>query len=189
MAEQPSVPKIALGVASGIALTLLLIPAVVVGCGVMIILLDVAGSILPDFRTVPSTIEVRNVEISRDPSGRPRILGEVFNGADRRARRIQILVDWLDAEGNTIGKSRRFVVLGKGLAPGGSQRFEIKGPRSPKIRDARCSIDPHWLSLNPNHEGADLVSNVPTRSGGGNRDRTGTAQQLDVAFLRGKATS
>ena len=71
--------------------------------------------------------------------GRAVVTGKVFNTTIWGAKRIQLLVDAVDAGGQVI--NQRLIWLGVDLAPGTHAAFEVPMPASPGYRVSVFAFD------------------------------------------------
>ena len=71
--------------------------------------------------------------------GRPQLKGTVWNTANWGAKRIQLLVDALDAGGQVV--NQRVIWLGVDLAPGTHAAFEVPMPASSSYRVSVLAFD------------------------------------------------
>jgi hypothetical protein len=72
-------------------------------------------------------------------NGRPLVSGRVWNTANWGAKRIQLLIDGVDAGGQVV--DQRVIWLGVDLAPGTHAAFEVSMPASPGYRVSVFAFD------------------------------------------------
>jgi hypothetical protein len=72
-------------------------------------------------------------------NGRPVVSGKVWNTATWGAKRIQLLVDAMDAGGHVV--NQRVIWLGVDLAPGTHGAFEVPMPASSAYRVSVFAFD------------------------------------------------
>ena len=72
-------------------------------------------------------------------NGRPLVSGKVWNTANWGAKRIQLLIDAVDAGGQIV--DQRVIWLGVDLAPGTHAAFEVSMPASPGYRVSVFAFD------------------------------------------------